>query len=196
MSPVRFGRLHRVLLLLVVSASACGGNPGRSGAVGGDSAPGGGAAGAPRVGGLPPLVQEGCDSAAATWMRRIRTPQLRRSPDSLLPPGHALAGRRGCVVVVDGLQDGTTAGPEDLRAGLPGAEWRSLPGYDADGAGSTSFAIWRPGVLCVIHWEVPAGLDEAGRPITGDTEHVEVACVPATPGDAPDTAGRRAGGAG
>jgi hypothetical protein len=135
---------------------------------------------------LPELVLEACDTAAAVWMRLIRTPQLKLKTDSLFGTRHSFARRRGCVVVVDGLQDSTTAWPDDLRDGLPGARWRSHSGYDADGAGSTSFAVWRPGVLCLTHWEVPAGIDDDGRHITGDSEHVEVTCVPALPGDTPD----------
>jgi hypothetical protein len=131
-------------------------------------------------------VLEACDTAAAVWMRLIRTPQLKLKTDSLFGTRHSFARRRGCVVVVDGLQDSTTAWPDDLRDGLPGARWRSHSRYDADGAGSTSFAVWRPGVLCLTHWEVPAGIDDDGRHITGDSEHVEVTCVPALPGDTPD----------
>ena len=70
---------------------------------------------------------------------------------------------------------------------LPGATWYRHPRFDADGAGSTSFGIWRPGVLCVLNWEVPAFLADSGTSTRDEVQHVELACVEAGPAEAPDT---------
>jgi hypothetical protein len=70
---------------------------------------------------------------------------------------------------------------ETLRNLLPGLGWKPLQRYDADGPGTTSFALRQGKVRCIFNAGAPSWVEDNGEIRASATYSLETACLEEPP---------------
>jgi hypothetical protein len=84
----------------------------------------------------------------------------------------------GCRVHASGPTSaiaGEVAPDEAVRQLLEQGGWKEDPNYSADGAGTTSFALRKGGVLCLVSAGAPSGFED-GKFFTDDIYELDARC--------------------
>ncbi len=85
----------------------------------------------------------------------------------------------GCGVHASGLTSliaGEVAPDEAVRQLLEQGGWKEDPNYSADGAGTTSFALRKSGVLCLVSAGAPSGFED-GKFFADEIYELDARCV-------------------